>query len=49
MNGLFCASEKKQFYRVSGCSNAYEIWKKLEVVYKRTNQVKEFKISRYTR
>ncbi|KAH9780838.1 hypothetical protein KPL71_008242 [Citrus sinensis] len=49
MNALFCALDKKEFYRVSSCESANEIWHKLEVVYKGTNQVKESKISRYTR
>ena len=33
INVLFCALDKKEFYRVSNCSNAYEIWRKLEIVY----------------
>ncbi|KAH9734285.1 hypothetical protein KPL71_017316 [Citrus sinensis] len=49
MNVLFCALDKKEFYRVSSCESANEIWHKLEVVYEGTNQVKESKISRYTR
>ena len=49
MIALFCAFDKKEFHRVSSCENAYEIWKKLEVVYKGTNQVKECKISRFIR
>ncbi|KAH9686494.1 hypothetical protein KPL70_014367 [Citrus sinensis] len=49
MNALFCALDKKEFYRVSSCESAQEIWNKLEVVYEGTNQVKESKISRYTR
>ncbi|KAH9769110.1 hypothetical protein KPL71_011871 [Citrus sinensis] len=49
MNALFCALDKKEFHRVSSCESAQEIWNKLEVVYKGTNQVKESKISRYTR
>ena len=28
MNVLFCVLDKKEFYRVSRYSNAYEIWKK---------------------
>ena len=47
MNSLFCSLDKKKLHRVSRCSNAYEIWKKLEVVYKGTNQVKESKIDRF--
>ncbi|KAH9684787.1 hypothetical protein KPL70_013662 [Citrus sinensis] len=49
MNALFCALDKKEFHRVSSCESAQEIWNKLEVVYEGTNQVKESKISRYTR
>ncbi|KAH9680380.1 hypothetical protein KPL71_026530 [Citrus sinensis] len=49
MNVLFCALDKKEFHRVSSCESANEIWHKLEVVYEGTNQVKESKISRYTR
>lgn len=49
MNLLFCALDKKMFHRVSSYLNAYEILKKLEVVYEDKNQVKEYKISRYTR
>ncbi|KAH9697749.1 Integrase catalytic domain-containing protein [Citrus sinensis] len=44
MNALFCALDKKEFHRVSSCESANEIWHKLEVVYKGTNQVKESKI-----
>ncbi|KAH9791901.1 hypothetical protein KPL71_003915 [Citrus sinensis] len=49
MNALFCALDKKEFHRMSSCESANEIWHKLEVVYEGTNQVKESKISRYTR
>ena len=49
MNTLFCALDEKEFHRVSSCESANEIWHKLEVVYEGTNQVKESKISRYTR
>ncbi|KAH9697714.1 CCHC-type domain-containing protein [Citrus sinensis] len=49
MNALFCALDKKEFHRVSNCESANEIWKKIEVVYEGTNQVKECKISRFTR
>ena len=49
MNALFRALDEKEFHRVSSCESAQEIWNKLKVVYKRTNQVKESKISRYTR
>ena len=40
---------RKEFYRVSSFESANEIQHKLEVVYEGTNQVKESKISRYTR
>ena len=49
MNALFCTVDKKEFHRVSSCESANENWHKLEVVYEDTNQVKESKISRYTR
>ncbi|KAH9751164.1 hypothetical protein KPL71_014169 [Citrus sinensis] len=49
MNALFCAVDKKEFHRVSSCESANEIWHKFEVVYEGTNQVKESKISKYTR
>ena len=49
MNALFCSLDKKEFHRVSSCESANEIWHKLEVVYECTNQVKESKISKYTR
>ena len=49
MNVLFCALDKKEFHRVSNYKSAHEIWNKIEVVYEGTNQVKESKISRYTR
>ena len=48
INALFCALNKKEFHRISSCESAQEIWNKLEVVYEGTNQVKEFKLSRYT-
>ncbi|KAH9743781.1 hypothetical protein KPL70_003419 [Citrus sinensis] len=49
VNALLCALDKNEFHRDSNCSNTYEIWRKLEVVYEGTNQVKECKISRFTR
>ena len=49
LHALFCALDKKEFYRVSSCESTNEIWKKLEVIYEGTNQVKECKISRFTR
>ena len=41
MNALFCALYKKKFHRVSNCSNAYDIWRKLEVVYEETTNENE--------
>ncbi|KAH9679892.1 Integrase catalytic domain-containing protein [Citrus sinensis] len=49
MNALFCALDKKEFHRVSSCESANEIWHKLEVAFEGMNQVKESKISMYTR
>ena len=46
MNALFCALDKKEFHRVSNCSNAYEIWRKLEVVYEEaTNEEESHEVS----
>ena len=42
MNALFCALDKNEFHRVSNCSNAYEIWRKLEIVYEETTNEEEF-------
>ncbi|KAH9751667.1 Endonuclease [Citrus sinensis] len=42
MNALFYALDKKEFHRVSNCSNAYEIWRKLEIVYEETTSEEEF-------
>ena len=41
INALFCALNKNEFHRVSYCSNAYEIWRKLEVVYEETTNKEE--------
>ena len=49
MNALFFALDNKEFHIVSSCESAYEIQKKLEVIYEGTNQVKECKISRFTK
>ncbi|KAH9751668.1 Endonuclease [Citrus sinensis] len=35
-------NDKKEFHRVSNCSNAYEIWRKLEIVYEETTSEEEF-------
>ncbi|KAH9697678.1 reverse transcriptase Ty1/copia-type domain-containing protein [Citrus sinensis] len=44
-NGSFIprknALNKNEFHRVSNCSNAYEIWRKLEVVYEKTTNEEE--------
>ena len=42
INALFCALNKKEFHRVSNCSNAYAIWRKLEIVYNETTNEAEF-------
>ena len=42
MNALLCALDKKKFHRVLNCSNAYEIWRKLEVVYEETTNEEEY-------
>ena len=49
MNVSFCTLNKKEFHRVSVCSNAYEIWRNSEIVYEGRKQVKESKISKYIR
>ena len=49
MNSLNCALSKQEYFRVSDCQSAHEIWKRLEVVYEGTSQVKKSKISRLTR
>ncbi|KAH9750262.1 putative disease resistance RPP13-like protein 1 [Citrus sinensis] len=33
---------RNEFHRVSNCSNAYEIWRKLEIVYEETTSEEEF-------
>ena len=38
MNALFYALNKKEFHRVSNCSNAYEIWRKLVMYEDTTNE-----------
>jgi hypothetical protein len=42
---LYCALDASEFNRISTCESAKEIWDKLKVTYKGTNQVKEYKIS----
>ena len=41
--------EREEIPKPSSCGSAYEIWKRLEVVYEGINQVKECKISIFTR
>ena len=43
-SALFCALDKKEFHRVSGYSNANEIWRKLEVVYEGQTKLKNLKL-----
>ncbi len=40
MSNLICALGPKEFHRVSACDSTKEIWNKLKVTYKGTNQVK---------
>ncbi|GAV64687.1 UBN2 domain-containing protein, partial [Cephalotus follicularis] len=42
---VICAINSNDFNRVSSCVSAKEMWDRLEVTYKDTNQVKEAKIS----
>ncbi|KAL4384737.1 hypothetical protein GQ457_15G020510 [Hibiscus cannabinus] len=44
MHLIFCALGPDEYGRVSSCSNANEIWDKLEVIHEGTNEVKETKI-----
>ena len=44
MHLLFCALGPDRYGRVSSCSNAKEIWDKLEVTHEGTNELKETKI-----
>ncbi|KAL4291134.1 hypothetical protein GQ457_14G021730 [Hibiscus cannabinus] len=44
MHLIFCAFGPDEYGRVSSCSNAKEIWDKLEVTHEGTNEVKETKI-----
>ena len=44
MNALFYVLDKKEFHRVLCCTNAYEVWKKLEVVCEQTNQIRSVKL-----
>ena len=42
---LYCALSNDEFNRVLMCSSASEIWKTLELIHEKTNQVKETQIS----
>ncbi|XP_039036935.1 uncharacterized protein LOC120174001 [Hibiscus syriacus] len=44
MHILFCALAPEEYSSVSSCSNAMDIWDKLEVTRERTSQVKKSKI-----
>ncbi|KAL4271666.1 hypothetical protein GQ457_13G015230 [Hibiscus cannabinus] len=44
MHLIFCALGPNEYERVSSCSNAKEIWDKLEVTHEGINEVKETKI-----
>ena len=43
MNVLFCTLDKKEFYRVSSCESAQEIWNKLEAIQKGQIKLKSLK------
>ena len=45
MNLLYCALDPNEFNQISICNSAKEIWDRLEVTHKGTNQVKESKIN----
>ncbi|GAV87447.1 LOW QUALITY PROTEIN: DUF4219 domain-containing protein/UBN2 domain-containing protein, partial [Cephalotus follicularis] len=42
---IICALNSNEFNRVSSCATAKEMWDRLEVTYKGTNQVKDTKIN----
>ncbi|GAV74122.1 zf-CCHC domain-containing protein/DUF4219 domain-containing protein/UBN2 domain-containing protein, partial [Cephalotus follicularis] len=42
---IICAINSNDFNRISSCVSAKEMWDRLEVTYKGTNQVKEAKVS----
>ncbi|KAK5802706.1 hypothetical protein PVK06_030323 [Gossypium arboreum] len=48
MHTLFCALRLDEYSRVSLCSNAKEIYDKLEVTYEGTDQVKTSKVGIFT-
>ena len=41
MNALYCALDRGEFNRVSGCETAKDIWKLLEVTHEGTSVVKD--------
>ena len=45
MNILYYALSVNEFYRITSCATAKEIWDRLEVTHEGTNQVKETKIN----
>ena len=45
MNILYCGLDPNEYNRIPSCESAKEIWDKLEVAHKGTNQVKKSKIS----
>ena len=45
MHILYCGLEPNEYNRISMCELAKEIWDKLEMAHKGTNQVKKSKIS----
>ncbi|KAI5323313.1 hypothetical protein L3X38_032385 [Prunus dulcis] len=49
MSILYCSLDAKEFNRIAACESAKEIWKKLEVTYEGTNQVKETKFGMLVR
>ena len=49
MNLLYYGLDTNEFNRISSCRSAKEIWDKLVVTYEGTGQVKETKISIFTR
>jgi len=42
---IFCSILPSEYEKLSACSTSHEIWRKLEVVYEGTNQVKDTKIN----
>ena len=45
MNILYCALDRSEFNRISGCESAKAIWDMLEITHEGTSRVKESKIS----